>query len=123
MGHMDEKTTVSLIFMAGLLLGMSSVADAGELTLVQHRADVAVSDAGLKLTAGRRNGFSHEGRRVDVGDITRLIESLETTPTYIYISGDDLSMHHLLELARLGQRLGFRTLYHQKGVLKVISLE
>lgn len=123
MGDMDEKLKTALIAFACVFVCVNNPVTAGELTLVQREATVEVAAADLQLSAGSRDRFGYQGKMLDADDLKDLIRSRGTVPEYIYIDGDGLTMNHLLTLARLGQAMGFSTMYHQKNVLKVIILE
>lgn len=106
-----------------ILLACLSGTHAGDLTLKQQVADIPLSHVSLRLTAQAGGEYDIQGKRQNHDDLVRLLNERPGAIEYIYVSGEDLTVQHLLELARLGKTHGFRTLYHQNEVLKIITVE
>ncbi len=113
------KTTLTLL----ALLTLLNVSSAGELTLKQTVAEIPISEVSLRLIARSRGDYEHLGKRQSQDDLIAMVTETPGAIEYVYISGEDLTIQHLLELARMGQTHGFQTLYHQNGVLKLITVE
>jgi len=109
------------ILLIAIILIFTILAEAKDLQILQKPAPVGIEQADVTVIATTNEKYRLNGETLSKRKLKKALKKIDNLK-YLNISGDEITISHIIEAAKIGDKLGFQILYDNDGKLKTLEL-